>query len=142
VIAIALAGQPDAVVHLVESDSRKAAFLREAIRVTGAPAKVHAERIESVTERIGRNAQVVTARALAPLARILDLAAPWLSTGAKGIFSKGQDVGGELTEAAKSWNIVARTVASKTDQRGRILVVERAVRQNAAGSSLGPQWKP
>jgi 16S rRNA (guanine527-N7)-methyltransferase len=135
VIAIALAGQPGAVVHLIESDSRKAAFLREAVRITGAPAKVYGERVESAAERIAGNAQIVTARALAPLARILELAAPLLSAGAKGIFLKGQDVVGELTEAAKSWNISARTVSSRIDSRGNIVMVERAVRQNAAGKA-------
>jgi 16S rRNA (guanine527-N7)-methyltransferase len=135
VIAIALAGRPGVLVHLVESDSRKAAFLREAVRVTGAPAKVHAERVESAAERFAGNAQIVTARALAPLARILEWAAPLLSAGAKGIFLKGQDVEKELTEAAKSWSISARMLPSRTDPRGRILIVDRVVRQKVAGSS-------
>jgi 16S rRNA (guanine527-N7)-methyltransferase len=132
VIAIALAGRPGAIVHMVESDSRKAAFLREAVRITGAPAEVHAERVESAAERLARNAQIVTARALAPLAQILELATPLLGAGAKGIFLKGQDVGAELTEAAKSWSIEAKTLPSRTDPRGRIVILEHAVRQNVA----------
>ncbi len=132
-VAIALAETPDAIVHLVESDARKAAFLREAVRITGAPAKVHHERVESAAERFAGNVDIVTARALAPLARLLELAAPLLSAGARGVFLKGQDVDNELTQAAKSWNISAEAFPSRTEPRGRILIVERAVRQNVAG---------
>lgn len=133
VVAIALADAPETIVHLVESDTRKAAFLREAARIIGAPAEVHAERIESVAERFAGDVEIVTARALAPLARLLELAAPLLSGGARGIFLKGQDVDNELTQAAKSWNITAKTFPSRTDSRGRILIVDRVMRQNAAG---------
>jgi 16S rRNA (guanine527-N7)-methyltransferase len=127
IIAVALAGRGGAVVHLVESDTRKAAFLREAARATSAPAKVHATRIESVAKQIGP-VDVVTARALAPLPRIIELSGPFLSAGAAGIFLKGQDVDNELTEAAKSWKIRWRSVPSRTDPRGRVLVVEAAQR--------------
>jgi 16S rRNA (guanine527-N7)-methyltransferase len=133
VVAIALAETPDAIVHLVESDTRKAAFLREAVRITGASAKVHHERVESAAERFAGSVDIVTARALAPLDRLLELATPWLSSGARGVFLKGQDVDNELTQAAKSWNIAAETFPSRTDPRGRILIIERAVRQNVAG---------
>lgn len=133
VVAIALAETPGAIVHLVESDARKAAFLREAVRVTAVPAAVHHERVESVAKRFAGDVEIVTARALAPVARLLELAAPLLSGGARGVFLKGQDVDNELTQAAKSWNISAETFPSRTDARGRILIIERAVRQNAAG---------
>ena len=133
VVAIALAETPGVIVHLIESDARKAAFLREAVRITGAPAKVHAERVESVAERFAGDVEIVTARALAPLAKLLELATPMLSGGARGVFLKGQDVDNELTQAAKSWNIAAETFPSRTDPRGRILIIERAVRQNVAG---------
>ncbi len=133
VVAIALAHIPDAIVHLVESNARKAAFLREAVRTTGAPAKVHHERVESVAERFAGDVEIVTARALAPLARLLEFAEPLLSGGARGVFLKGQDVDNELTQAAKSWNISAETFPSRTDPRGRILIIEHAVRQNVAG---------
>jgi 16S rRNA (guanine527-N7)-methyltransferase len=126
VLAIALTGRPGALVHLIESDSRKAAFLREAARATKAPAKIHTERIESAAKRIAGKIEIVTARALAPLPRLLELAAPLLTAGAHGIFLKGQDVDNELTEAAKSWNIQASIQPSRTDPRGRILIVEQA----------------
>jgi 16S rRNA (guanine527-N7)-methyltransferase len=125
VIAIALAGQPGAVVHLVESDARKAAFLREAARVTGSPAKVHAERAESAAEQIG-TVDIVTARALAPLSRLLELAWPLIGAGARAIFPKGQHLDEELTEAAKSWMIQSRTLPSLTDPTGTILIIESA----------------
>ena len=83
------------------------------------------ERIESAAERIGA-VDVVTARALAPMEKQLSLAYPLLSTGACGIFLKGQDVDSELTEAAKSWSIDASIQPSLTDPRGRIVLVNRA----------------
>lgn len=125
-VAIAIADRPGVLVHLVESDTRKAAFLREAARLTGAPVKVHSERIESAAERIGK-ADVVTARALAPLERLLALAAPLLTHGNHCIFLKGQDVDRELTEAAKSWKIDYRILPSVTDPSGRIVILETAV---------------
>jgi 16S rRNA (guanine527-N7)-methyltransferase len=128
VVAIALAERAGAQVHLIESDQRKAAFLQEAVRLTKAPAEVHAGRIEWVAQRIGA-VDVVTARALAPLPRLLDLTAPFLATKATGIFLKGQDVDNELTEAAKSWTIRWRAQPSKTDPNGRVVVVESAVRR-------------
>ncbi len=128
VLAIALREKSDAMVHLIESDTRKAAFLSEVIRVTNSPAKVHAERIESVAKRIGP-VDVVTARALAPLPRLLELAEPLVSgtreiSGPRAIFLKGQDVDRELTEAAKSWNIRSKIVTSRTDPSGKILLVQ------------------
>ena len=125
IVAIAITDRPDTRVHLIESDTRKAAFLREAARITGTPAIVHNERIETAAEQIGR-VDVVTARALAPLDRQLSLASPLLSAGACGVFLKGQDVDSELTEAAKSWSIDFSIRPSLTDPGGRIVLVNRA----------------
>jgi 16S rRNA (guanine527-N7)-methyltransferase len=127
VVAIALAEVPGACVHLIESDTRKASFLREAARVTQAPAQVHAERVESVAKRI-RAVEAVTARALAPLGKLLDLAEPLLEHGARGFFLRGQDVDNELTEAAKSWKIQSTLLPSRTDPRGKVLLIEQATR--------------
>jgi 16S rRNA (guanine527-N7)-methyltransferase len=129
-IACAIADTPGARVHLVESNGKKAAFLREAVRVTGAPAIVHQARIEQMGPALDERVDVVTARALAPLADLLGLAQPWMKKGAQGLFPKGQDVGGELTDASKYWSIEAVLVPSKTDPHGRIVQVERADRRD------------
>jgi len=128
-VACVLAERPGAMVHLVESNSKKAAFLREAVRVTGVPAQVHAERLENVGESYGDNVDVVSARALAPLKTLCDQAFPLITRGAVGLFPKGQDVEAELTEAAKYWNIQAVTVPSKTSREGCIVVVRGLARR-------------
>ena len=130
-LACALAEMPGARVHLVESNGKKAAFLREAIRATGAPAIVHLARIEQMGTKLDVQVEVVTARALASLNELLVLAEPWLKKGAQALFPKGQDVGGELTEAAKYWNIEPALVPSKTDPHARIVSIDRAERRNS-----------
>lgn len=122
-IACALADRLGAVVHLVESNAKKAAFLREAVRVTAVPALVHAERIESFVLRFAEQADIITARALAPLDRLLPLIAPLLKNGAKALLPKGQDIEVELTAASKYWNIQATQVPSKTAAGATILVI-------------------
>jgi len=123
VIACALADKPGARVHLVESSTKKAAFLREAARATGAPAEVHAVRIEDFVENLAMPVDVVTARALAPLVRLLTATYPLLKTGALGLFPKGQDVDAELTEAAKCWSIQSSLAPSLTDPKAKIVRV-------------------
>jgi 16S rRNA (guanine527-N7)-methyltransferase len=124
-VACALTDRPGAVVHLVESNAKKAAFLREAQRVTGAPAVVHAVRIENFVDSFRERAEVVTARALTSLKKLYDQSAPLLGPGTLGLFPKGQDVETELTEAAKYWNISKLTlVPSRTDRTGRVVVVQ------------------
>ncbi len=126
VIACGLVGVGQ--VHLVESNQKKVAFLREAIRTLGLPAIVHAARIEDSLARIEEPFDVVTARALAPLDRLIGYAIPLLKTGALGVFPKGQDVEAELTEAAKSWSIEAELLPSLTDPRSRIVILRRATK--------------
>ena len=123
VIACALAETPGACVHLVESNAKKAAFLREAARVTGVPAEVHATRIEDFVKTAPDPVDVVTARALTPLLQLLALTYPLLKTGTLGIFPKGQDVAGELTEAAKCWKIHASLAPSRTNPKAQIVIV-------------------
>jgi 16S rRNA (guanine527-N7)-methyltransferase len=115
--------------HLFESNLKKAAFLREAARRTGARAHIHSIRIERaqvLAEAI--KAEAVTARALAPLPKLLDYAAAFLENGAIGYFHKGQDVDAELTDATKSWKMQLESYPSMTDSRGVILVVKEARR--------------
>ena len=137
VVAAALAERPAADVTLVESDSRKAAFLREAARLADLPVTVLPARIEQVAPRIAAGVEVVSARALAPLPRLLELAAPFLAQGATGLFLKGQDVDNELTVSAKSWRIDADIKASLTGGGGHVLIVRSAVPQGgrAAGGT-------
>jgi 16S rRNA (guanine527-N7)-methyltransferase len=134
VIACALAGT-GAQVHLVESNGKKAAFLREAIRLTKVPAMVHAQRLEKFVDSFQGRVDVVTARALAPLKVLADQGFGLLNAGATGIFPKGQDVEAELTEASKYWNMQATLVPSRTDSKGRIVVI-RALQRRAAPGSL------
>ena len=122
-VACVLAAKPGAMVHLVESNGKKAAFLREAIRATRVPAQVHAERIEKYVASIVNSVDVVSARALAPLKTLCDQAFPLIERGAIGLFAKGLDVEAELTEASKYWKIDAETVPSKTSPDGCIVVV-------------------
>jgi 16S rRNA (guanine527-N7)-methyltransferase len=122
-IACALAGQEGAAVHLVESVGKKANFLREAVQATGVPAAVHQVRAENFVAQHGDSVDVVTARALAPLKVLCDLAFPLIQRGAIGLFPKGQDVDAELTEATKYWNIEATKAPSKTSPDGSIVIV-------------------
>ena len=131
-IACALAQTAGVRIHLVESNGKKAAFLREAVRITGVPVTVHAERIENFGETFGETADAVTARALAPLKSLLDQAFPLLAKGAIGLFLKGQDVGAELTDSAKDWSVDAEKIPSVIDPRGCVLIVRRVHRLNRA----------
>jgi 16S rRNA (guanine527-N7)-methyltransferase len=129
VIAIAGIGRPGFHVHLVEANGRKAAFLREVARVTGAPATVHALRIEDFVAKWDGKADLITARALASLPDLLDLSAELLKTGARALFLKGQDVGAELTEATKYWNMQVELIPSLTDPAGQIVSISAASRR-------------
>jgi 16S rRNA (guanine527-N7)-methyltransferase len=122
-IACALADKPGAMVHLIESNGKKAAFLREAVRLTGVPAKIHQERAEKFGESCKETVHAVTARALAPLKALCDQAFPLVARGAVALFPKGQDVDAELTEAAKYWSIEAEKMPSKTSPDGCVVVI-------------------
>lgn len=110
-------------VHLVESDQRKAVFLQEVVRETGAAATVHPTRLEALE---AFPVDVVTCRAFAPLPKILSLAERFLlpqpgQEGATGLFLKGRSVDQELTDAAKRWRLRIERFESITDPEGRIL---------------------
>ncbi len=126
VLAIMGRDTPGFRVDLVESNGRKCAFLREVVRTLHLPASVHNGRIEDVLGGWVEPVDVLTARALAPLSELLRLGRNLLTTGTLGLFPKGQDLEDELTTAAKYWSIQSTTAASKTDTKGRILVVQRA----------------
>jgi 16S rRNA (guanine527-N7)-methyltransferase len=111
-------------VTLIESDSRKAAFLREVVRQAGTPVDILSTRIENPeTQRKVGEVDVVTVRALAPLSRLLWLAAPFFAPQTVGLFLKGRDIHGEIDEARVSWRFDVELVESLTDAEGRIAVV-------------------
>ena len=132
VLACALADRPGAKVHLIESQSKKSAFLREATRLLDVPAIPRHGRIESVLAGLADPVDVVTARALAPLVQLLDYAHPLLKRSAKGLFPKGQDVAAELTEAARCWIMEFDLMPSKTSRHSSIVLVSRAERRQAS----------
>ncbi|MBY0511656.1 MAG: 16S rRNA (guanine(527)-N(7))-methyltransferase RsmG [Rhodospirillaceae bacterium] len=107
-------------ITLVESDQRKCSFLREAARIAGASVTVLAKRIEDIAPF---PADVITARALAPVAELLAWSAPFLTKSSLFIFPKGQNVEVELTEAHKRWRITVDQRPSRTDPRGTILCI-------------------
>jgi 16S rRNA (guanine527-N7)-methyltransferase len=121
-LVLAIAGAERGLdVHLVESNSRKCAFLRHIARLTGAPAKVHEARLETLVPDFIGKADVVSARALASLAMLLDWTEPLLKAGTMGLFPKGRDAEIELTEARKKWTFEAEILPSLTDPEARIL---------------------
>ncbi len=122
-LVLAILGVPD--VHLLESDGRKAAFLAEAARVTGTKITLHADRIERVPPLA---ADVVTARALAPLAELLPLALHHRAPGGLCLFLKGKTCEDELTQARKGWIIAADRSPSLADPAGVILHVNEVSR--------------
>jgi 16S rRNA (guanine527-N7)-methyltransferase len=134
VIACALADDERAKVHLVESSAKKAAFLREAAQASGAPVAVHAARVADFVKTARSGIDAVTARAFAPLSGLLTVSYPLLIRGAVGVFPKGQGVEVELTEAAKCWTLQATLAVSRTDPRGRIVVV-RGLEPSAGAST-------
>ena len=121
-LVLAIAGAERGLqVHLVESNSRKCAFLRHIARLTGAPAKVHEARLETQVPDFVGKADVVSARALASLTMLLDWTEPLLKAGTMGLFPKGRDAEIELTEARKKWTFEAEILPSLTDPEARIL---------------------
>jgi len=113
--------------HLVESDGRKCAFLREAARITGAAVDIHAGRAEAMAAVA---ADVVTARALAPLPDLLNLASRFLGPHTVCVFPKGRNAEQELTESQKTWMMTVIRLASQTDPEGTILKLEDISRRH------------
>lgn len=124
VIAILLRERARASIDLVESNNKKAAFLRTVLARLDAPARVHACRIEDAPGRVAQP-EIVTARALAPLPKLLGLTSSWLSAGAIGLFHKGRDYEAELAESNDAWCFDLIEHRSKVDPAGRILEISR-----------------
>ena len=118
-LVLAIMGAKD--VHLIEADRKKCAFLREVARETGVTVTIHNERIDEIESF---QADIVTARALASLIKLLDMAAPLTKKHSILLFLKGRNVDLELTEAAKEWNIHPVKIPSQTDPESFILRLE------------------
>src|ERR1700722_3533695 len=125
VLACVLAETPDAMVHLVERNAKKAAFLRETLRVTNSRGTVHLADIGDSVDRLPPGIDCVTARAVAPLHQLIGFAEPLVKRGAKALFLKGQDVEAELTEAPKYWKIKPQLHSSRTGGHGWIVELDR-----------------
>jgi 16S rRNA (guanine527-N7)-methyltransferase len=135
VLAILLAERGEGYVTLIESDTRKAAFLAEVARRTGVAVDILCKRIEkSATQAKLPPIDVITARALAPLPRLLDLAAPYFSQATVGLFAKGREAQAEIEAAQAQWDFTFELHPSMTDSEGRIIVV-RALQAKTEGHS-------
>ena len=135
VLACALAGTAGAMVHLVERNAKKSAFLREAVRITGAPGTVHHADIGDSVDSFAHPVDCVTARAVAPLHQLIGFAEPLVGKGAKALFLKGQDVEAELTEATKYWNITPSLHPSRTGGQGWIVELDRIEPRNPSATA-------
>jgi 16S rRNA (guanine527-N7)-methyltransferase len=139
VLACAMAEISGATVHLVERNAKKAAFLREALRVTNSPGIVHLTEIGDNVDSVVGMVDCVTARAVAPLHQLIGFAEPLVRQGAKALFLKGQDVEAELTEATKYWNIKSHLHSSRTGGHGWIVELDRIERRDHSARAGGVQ---
>lgn len=124
VLAIMAAEKGGTLHTLVESDTRKAAFLREVARETGVAVEILTSRIElPQTAAKVRDVNCVTARALAPMPRLMSWVAPYFGAATCGLFLKGRDVATELDEARRDWDFECQLITSVTDADARIVRV-------------------
>ena len=121
VLAIMGKGREGFHVHLVESMTKRCRFLSSVVEALNLPATVHNSRAENLS----RPVDIVTARACAPLFRLLGFARPWFQSGAQALFLKGQDALSEIEEATRYWEFEAEVSPSKSDPRGQIVHVRR-----------------
>lgn len=132
VIAICAANREGMRVHVVESNARKCAFVHEVVRETGCSVEIHEARIESVHAQARViAAEIVTARALAPLTELLKLSAPFFGPGTTGLFLKGRQAEHEMVEAEKNWRYETGTHPSITDARARIVRINALRRKGS-----------
>jgi 16S rRNA (guanine527-N7)-methyltransferase len=125
VLAILLKGRDGAQVHLVESMAKRCRFLSEVVSSLQLPATVHNERAENLSLKV----DIVTARACAPLTRLVEFARSYLKEGAVGLFLKGQDVEAELAIARKAnWKFKFELLPSRSSDSGRVVRMKGAPR--------------
>jgi 16S rRNA (guanine527-N7)-methyltransferase len=121
-LVLGIFGVPE--LHLVEADNRKVAFLREALRVSGTKGQIHAARIDRVKPIA---ADVITARALAPLPELLALSQRFCRTDTRCLFLKGAQIDAELGDANRAWKMRIERFPSLSDPTGCILQLEDIV---------------
>lgn len=119
VLSIMLKGRDGAHVWLIDSLAKRCRFLREVVDALSLPATVIVGRAEAQTV----TCDVVTARAVAPMEKLLGYAQPYFQRGAQGLFLKGERAESELIEARKSWHFEAGLAPSQSDVRGRIVTI-------------------
>ena len=119
VLAILLKGRPEAHVWLIDSLQKRCRFLQTIVDELALPATVVWGRAEAQTLKV----DVVTARAVAPMEKLLGYAQPYMQRGAQGLFLKGEKAEAELQEAARVWHFKADLSVSRSDPRGRIVTV-------------------
>jgi len=126
---LVLAAMGVAEVHLIESDQRKAAFLREAVRVMEVPAVVHPERIEKIAPIA---ADAVTARALADLSQLIEFAEKFINSRTLFLFLKSSGVESELAAARARFTMQEELVPSRSDPAGVIVKLNAVARKPAS----------
>lgn len=131
VVAILNSGTPGFRMHLVESNQKKCAFLGQVARATEAPVDIHAMRIEQFAKSAqSLEPDVVSARALAPLPRLLELAEPFLRDETRGLFLKGRETDAEIASALERWTFDGMRHASLTDDDARIVEIKAPRRRD------------
>lgn len=125
---------PEVRVHMIESNQKKASFLNHVLRETGASAKVHCDRIEAL---VPWPSDVVTARACASIDKLLAYSEAFRTHKSVCLFLKGRDAVKELTEASECWTYRRRTIKSRSDPSGHIVVLTNVARRSG-GSSEAP----
>ncbi|HTK35985.1 MAG TPA: 16S rRNA (guanine(527)-N(7))-methyltransferase RsmG [Caulobacteraceae bacterium] len=125
VLAILLKDAPGSHVHLVESLAKRCRFLDEVVSTLALPATVHRARAEDLRLT---GIDVVTARACAPLPRLLEYAHPVLRGGVRGLFLKGRDAEAEVAEARRMWRFEVELIPSLSDPSGRVVSIKRLAR--------------
>jgi 16S rRNA (guanine527-N7)-methyltransferase len=124
VIAILQANHANFRMHLVESTAKKCAFLAEVASATQAPVEIHCMRIEELKDAAPNLApEVVSARALAPLPRLLALAQPWMGRGVKGLFLKGREAKKEIEAAQRRFSFAYTLHPSMTAPNSAIIEI-------------------
>ncbi len=127
--------KPEVWVHLVESDGRKVQFLKHIARKAEVKVKIYQVRIEKLEVGCLPVMDVVSARALAPLPKLLELSQPFLQKNTIGLFPKGKNWQEELTNAEKTWNMNISVHQSATEKEARILQLEGSIERKTKEST-------